>query len=243
MNGQVIALGDSFSCGQGVGLHVPPAQTWVGRLATALDAELVCLAQAGATVAAVRRRQLPRVPPGDDVATLLVGLNDVTRGGFDPAGLLVDLAAVVTGLRTAGHRVLLGRLRDPCLMLPLATPLRRWIGARVDAVNQAVDRAATGDPGVSVLDLGTLPDLHSRAAWDTDRLHPSPWGNACIAAAAAAVLTAPVPVPTVDVPAPPRVHQEAYWALRHGLPWALGKASPAGRYLMRQGLVGGVTRR
>ncbi|MDX6217238.1 MAG: hypothetical protein QOG99_2822, partial [Frankiales bacterium] len=32
----LLALGDSFTCGEGVGVRVPLASTWAGVLATAL---------------------------------------------------------------------------------------------------------------------------------------------------------------------------------------------------------------
>ena len=67
----VVALGDSLTCGEGVGVRVRPEDTWVALLARALPAgRLVRLAVPGARVADVRCGQLPLVPGGVDVATL-----------------------------------------------------------------------------------------------------------------------------------------------------------------------------
>lgn len=53
-------LGDSFSCGEGVGLDIRPVQTWTALLCQALPgSRLANLSTAGARVRDVRRIQLP----------------------------------------------------------------------------------------------------------------------------------------------------------------------------------------
>ncbi|WP_336033318.1 GDSL-type esterase/lipase family protein [Geodermatophilus sp. FMUSA9-8] len=221
---RIAALGDSTSCGEGVGVRVPVARTWPAVLAAAVPgARLTLLARAGARVRDVRAGQLAAAVAGaPDVATVLAGLNDVARSDLDPAALADDLGAVVSGLRAAGAVVVLGRLHDPGRVLPLPAGVRAAVRGRVGAVNAAVD-AAAADPGVLVLDLAAVPSVTDRRAWDVDRLHPTAALHARIAAAAGALLTAaglpvrvPDPPPLPPTPGPAR---ELAWAARHGLPW------------------------
>jgi len=180
----VAALGDSLTCGEGVGVRVVPTITWVGLLAGALpNGRLVRLARAGARARDVRLRQLPELPDQVDVVTLLVGLNGVARAGFDAAAVRADLLAVVAALRTLDAEVLLARLHDPVALLPLPPRVAGAARVRVAAVNAAVDVAASW-PGVRVLDLALVSALSQPGGWSVDRVHPSAAGHHGIAAAA-----------------------------------------------------------
>lgn len=246
---QVVSLGDSFSCGEGVGVRVPLRTTWVGVLAAGLaGGRLRPLAAPGSVVADVRVRQLPlALAAAPRLATVLAGLNDVIRAGFDAASVRSDLRAVVGGLRAGGATVLVARLHDPTHQLPLPGALRRAVRERVAAVNGAIDDVAAGDLGVHVLDLLALPALRERASWAVDRLHPSPLGHLRMATAALELLDragfAATPPPR---PAPQgqsvRIRDEARWLVRHGLPWfaAHGRqvGVPAARMAVRQARLG-----
>ncbi|MQA34487.1 GDSL-type esterase/lipase family protein [Modestobacter roseus] len=232
----VAALGDSLTCGEGVGLRIEPAATWVGQVAAALPgAQLVPLAVAGARVADVRDRQLARldetVAGGPDLATLLVGLNDVARSGFDADSVGAGVFGVVAALRGRGAEVLVGRLHDPAAVLRLRGPLATAVRRRTAAVNAAVD-AAGALPGVHVVDLAGVPALAAGAGWAVDRVHPSRTGHQGLAVAAAGVLrTAGWDLPPLREPDPgrgPTVAAQAWWAVRHGLPYALGHARELG---------------
>ena len=220
---RIVALGDSTSCGQGVGLRVPSASTWPARLAAATPgAELVPLAVPGARLMDVRERQLDvAVGCRADVVTLLIGLNDVARGGFDPQAFAAGLTEVVAVLQDSAALVVLGRLHDPAAVLPLPQRLRETLHMRTAAVNRAVD-ACSGE-GVLLMDLARLPGLRMRRMWDVDRAHPNVAGHALIAEAAARTLRAagcrvgPVRQPCMP-PAPGRL-REVQWVLRHGVPW------------------------
>lgn len=221
---RVAALGDSLSCGEGVGLQVPLARTWPALLCgTVPGAQLLSLAVAGSRVRDVRATQLPAaVRARPQLATVLVGLNDVSRGGFCADGFRADLQAVVGELRDAGVTVLLGRLHDPCRHLVLPARLRQRVRERIAAVNRAVDAAADGP--VHVLDLDRVPALRLRRAWAVDRLHPTAAAHGLLAQAAADLLRRngfrmgrP---PAEPLPRrPPGAPQEAWWLARHALPW------------------------
>lgn len=220
----VAALGDSTSCGEGIGLRIPLERTWPALLTAAIPGgELLPLAAPGAQVREVLSSQVPRAIDGAPaLITLLIGLNDVWRSGFRPASYAADLHAVLRLLMPTGATVLLGRLHDPCQQLPVPGRLRRSVRERIAAINDVVDEAAEA-PHVLMLDLGTIAGLRLRSAWDLDRLHPGSAGHAFIAQRAAHVLRSdglPVgQIRPVAVPPPPGRVQEGRWLARAGLPW------------------------
>jgi lysophospholipase L1-like esterase len=219
---RLVALGDSFSCGEGVGVRVPHDKTWTALLAAALPgASFSTYAAPGARIRDVRHQQLPQVTSAT-VATVLVGLNDVARSGFDAATVHRDLVSVVEQLGGSADIVLLGRLHDPARMLRLPALMRRLALERVAVVNAAVDEAVHL-PRVHVLDLEQVEALHSPAAWAVDRLHPAAAGHAALALAAAVVLGAAgvtvqaiAPVALTDAAS----HRERMlWLAGHGGPY------------------------
>ncbi|MGY1604067.1 GDSL-type esterase/lipase family protein [Geodermatophilus sp. SYSU D00815] len=235
----VAALGDSFTCGEGVGVRVDPAATWVALVAGALPGgRLLRLAEPGARVTDVRTRQLPRVPGRVDVATLLVGLNDVGRSGWTP-DVVGELRALVAGLRGRADVVLLGRLHDPAAQLPLPAGVARTTRARLALLNAAVDELGART-GVCVLDLGRVPALAHRGGWAVDRIHPAAAGHRGMAAAACAALRrSGWPAASVDpgpVPRGPSRRARARWAVRHGLPYAAGHLRDVGAPLLSAAL-------
>lgn len=221
----VAALGDGFTCGQGVGVRVAPSATWVAVLADALPgSRLLRLAVPGARVADVRHRQVGVLPDHVDVTTLLVGLNDVARRGWDAAAVAADLLAVVAELRSRADDVLLGRLHDAAALLPLPAAVARVARHRIAVVNAAVDEAGSWS-GVRVLDLARVPALRRPGGWSEDGIHPGLAGHLGLAAAAAGVLRSSgrldvAPMPDVGVPRGPSFQARCRWAVRHALPYA-----------------------
>lgn len=211
----LVALGDSLSCGEGVGVRVPIDRTWPALLADALGASYTCLARPGARVRDVSGEQLePALAAQPQVVTLLVGFNDVLRSST------CDLGQELTGLlrRLRGPRLLVVRLHDPTELLPLPRPARAALLRRVGTLNAALDEAVAAS-GAEVLDLAGLPALRRRDAWAVDRLHPSAHGHAVIASAAVAVLgQCGPPVRTGGTAASGRLAELA-WLTRHGLPY------------------------
>ena len=216
----LLALGDSFTCGEGVGVHVPLASTWAGVLATALGLEHRSLAVAGSRVRDVVSGQLPAAGEAA-VSTLIVGLNDVARSGF-------DATAVREGLRTAVHHVadladivVVGRLHDPSRMLWMPPPMRSLVRRRLEQLNAAVDEAGER-PGVVVVDLAAVPELQHPAGWAVDRVHPSVTGHRALARAAAAALGHDLPT-AEDVGRAPGLARRVVWSTRHGAPYLAGQ--------------------
>lgn len=210
----LIALGDSTSCGEGVGVRVPHEQTWPVLLGRRLGLDVHAAARPGARVRDLAG-QLEGSPRGV-LATLLIGSNDVIR----PTGTPLDeeLSGVLDALGSQVERVAVLRLHDPTRLLPIAGPLRSFVVRRVAAVNAALDRAVRDRPGVVVVDLDRVVGLRHRSAWAVDRLHPSPHGHAVVATAVARALGSWLPAPVPPVAAPGLV-AEAAWLVRHGLPW------------------------
>ena len=228
MRPKLVALGDSISCGEGVGVGVDIADAWVGVLARSLDADLDVLATPGVRTSHVREIQLPAaVARRATYATLLIGLNDMVAARFDATLVRDDIITTVRELRGSGAAVVLARLHDPMALIPTPGWVRRRFTERIDVINSAVDEARA--PGVYVVDLGCIPALRTRGAWSLDRVHPGLTGHRAIAAAAVTALTsggAHVPSP-ITTPIVLHTHSrlaEIRWLAQHGAPYLARKA-------------------
>ncbi len=215
----VVALGDSITSGEGVGIDTPPEATWAALLARQLAASgFHNLARAGARLVHVRAEQLPLARDlRPQLATVCVGLNDIVKTGCEQARIAEDLGALTEGLRSTGAHVVLTRLHDPAAVFRMPRGLAAQIGNRVRVLNDAVDAAAADDPGVTVVDLASLQA--QRACWAVDRVHPSPWGQRVLFERAAGRLGLAVPYTGLEPPRPPSGLAHARWLVRCGAPW------------------------
>lgn len=245
---RVVALGDSLSCGEGVGINTGPLETWVALLTAAVpEGELTQLAVAGAGIAQVRREQLPRaVRARPDIATVLVGLNDSIRLGFGIQGFRADLEVITGKLAAGGATVLLCTLHDPAVLRPLSLPPRVHgrLADRVREVNAVVRQVAAAHPRACVVDLAAIAGLRRLGAWEVDRVHPAPAGHRLIARAALDRLTgyATAPIDATLLPEPPRWPARLSWVLRCGIPWLVQHGAsvvPAAVLMSRGGSGGG----
>lgn len=241
MSTRVVAVGDSLSCGEGVGIHVAPDQTWAAQLTASIPAAgLTQLSVAGARLCDVIDHQLPQaLACRPDLATVLVGLNDIIRAGFGPDRFRADLIALVHALSATGATVLVATLHDPgwTRPVPLTPRLRRHLGERVAIVNDAVRDAVRdlADGRIRLLDVARIGDLCHLGAWEVDRVHPSPAGHRLIAAAAVQALhgtdlPTPAPLPRHPMPLPAGRLARASWILTCGIPWLVqhgGRVAPA----------------
>lgn len=237
-----VAIGDSST----EGLDDPDGaggwRGWADRLAEQLavafpEVTYANLAVRGRLAGRVRAEQLPAaLALRPDLATIVAGMNDVLRPGFDAERVAGEVEAMQAALVAVGATVLSWTLPDPVPVMPLARPLRR----RVLALNDAL-RAAAARTGTILVDFGRHPVTSDPRFWSDDRLHANAAGHARIAAALADALGLPgsdgswvQPLPTAPRRRPHQVAvAEAAWVRRHLAPWVgrrmRGRSSGDGR--------------
>jgi lysophospholipase L1-like esterase len=219
------ALGDSLTEGVGDPDRRGGLRGWADRLAEAMamaepNLAYVNLARRGLPAGEVLRAQLePALAFRPDLASVLVGMNDLLEPRFDPVGFERELAAIVGPLRNRGALVLTATFPDVTLFSPLPKRFLAGIRARLHAASEAV-RSVTKRHDALLLDLEALPEARQRQVMSVDRLHPSPKGHVLLATAFAGVLEehAGVPIPRpqgTDLAG--RAHQLA-WLLREFRP-------------------------
>ena len=226
-----VALGDSTTEGLGDRVHSGRWRGWAALLAAAVGTEsFTNLAVGGATAADVRATQLPAaLAAAPQLASVLVGGNDVLRGNFDAGRSAAHLEATVAALRAAGAAVITARLPDPSRLVRLPGPLSRPLVARVSVLNEAIDGIAATYRTVH-LDPGAEPAAYHRLMWMVDRIHLSERGHRRLARLAAAALlaagweVAQPPSPEPDgVPTGPI--DDAWWLATRGTGWLAARGT------------------
>ncbi|TMR23103.1 SGNH/GDSL hydrolase family protein [Nonomuraea turkmeniaca] len=241
-----VALGDSQTEGLGDGDDVRGHRGWADRVAEHLaraNPELLYanLAVRGRRAAQIRDEQLPAaLELRPDLATVMAGMNDVTRPGFDPAavaGVVEDMFAALTG---AGAHVVTVTFPDISRITPLARPLV----PRLLDFNDRI-RTAAARHGVTLIDTFPLAYIADARMWSFDRLHASPAGHARFADAVAHALGLPgsddtwmAPLPPLPTPPAWRLAAtEARWLAAYLGPWfgrrLRGRSSGDGRTAKR----------
>jgi lysophospholipase L1-like esterase len=234
-----VALGDSITLGMGD--PVPDGTGWRGWAALLADGlrEPVIhnLATTGAQTHHVEGVQLPAaLALRPDFASVVVGVNDTLRGGFNPARLGASFARTVEALTAAGTVVLTMRLPDPGQMLGIPSGLARPLGKRIRLVNAELD-AVAARYGTLHFDAASDPDTYDRRNWSVDRLHPNERGHRLIAcrfwdaleAAGHMVGTRPDPRPSSP---PPTRREEVTWMATRGTAWLLRRSVDLVPYLL-----------
>jgi lysophospholipase L1-like esterase len=253
-----VALGDSITVGMGdpapgaPGGHAGPAwRGWPALLATGLkEPALYNLATLGALTADVERDQLPiALGLRPDIVSVIAGLNDTLRGGFDPARVGASIARTVGPLKAAGAEVLTMRLPDPGKMFGLPNALARPLARRMRAVNEAVDDVARRF-GTLHFDAAADPRTYERRNWSVDRLHPNERGHRLIACCfydkldniGYPLTTRPETEPSSP---PPTRRAEFGWMATKGTAWVLRRSTDLIPHLLamavREWLAGPVT--
>ncbi|HSK21950.1 MAG TPA: SGNH/GDSL hydrolase family protein [Egicoccus sp.] len=204
---------------------------WADRLAEHVDRaqdgalEYANLAVRGRTTAAIRAEQLvPALELRPDLVTVVAGVNDLLRPGFDVWTFTRDLHAMQAAFVHEGATVLTFTMPDLSPVLPLARPLR----GRLVAMNDGI-RRATVRSGALLLDLAAHPVATDPRLWSEDRLHANSLGHERIAAALAHRLGLPDATDAWQQPlpsAPPRrrgevAATELAWMRTHLGPWVL----------------------
>lgn len=238
---RIVTLGDSISIGMGDPAPDGPKGGWRGwarLLADGLpDPELHNLSVLGAQAKHVERDQLPAaLALKPDIATVVVGINDTLRAGFDPERTGQAFARTVGALRASGAAVLTMRLPDPGRMFGLPEALARPLSRRMRGVNAELDRVASHF-GTLHWDATSDPETYDRRNWSVDRLHPNERGHRLIACrfwdslAAAGYELAERPDPTPTSP-PPSKGTEVIWMATKGTKWFLRRSVDLIPYLL-----------
>lgn len=241
-----VAIGDSQTEGVGDGDEQRGHRGWADRLAERLaqltpDLEYANLAVRGRQITGVRAEQLEsalRMEP--DLATVVAGLNDVIRPGYDADAVATDLDAVIGALAGSGTRVATLTYPDIGEIAPLARRFRPRLVALNARVREVADRH-----GAVVVETDRHPVCADRRIWSTDRLHLNPLGHARLSAGFAQALDLPgsddswtYPLPETRATTLPRfVADELRWAGAFLAPWAwrrlTGRSSGDGRSAKR----------
>jgi lysophospholipase L1-like esterase len=229
-----VALGDSITLGVGDPVLADGRRAWRGWAALLAEGlrepSLHVLASCGAQATDVERDQLPAaLQLRPDVASVIVGVNDTLRAGFDPHRVAASAAHTIGALRAAGAQVLTMRLPDPGQMLGLPGPLARPLARRAHEVNAIIDEVAARFGTLHYDAPGDAATL-DRRMWAVDRLHPSERGHRLMAGrfydllVAAGVPAGPRPDPEPSSPPPSRV-AEIGWLATKGTAWVLRRST------------------
>src|SRR6202035_3939702 len=192
--------------------------------------ELHNLAVIGAQAKHVERDQLPNaLLLRPHVASVVVGINDTLRAGFDPVRTGQATARTVAALTAGGATVITMRLPDPAQMFGLPSALARPLSRRMRAVNAELDRIAA-HYGTMHWDASTDPETYDRRNWSVDRLHPNERGHRLIARSFHGLLAAaghqlgPTPDAEPASPPPTRLAQVT-WMATMGTGWVLRRST------------------
>jgi lysophospholipase L1-like esterase len=238
---RIVTLGDSITIGMGDPAPEGPQGGWRGwarLLAEGLpDPEFHNLSVLGAQAKHVERDQLPvALALRPDIATVVVGINDTLRAGFDPERTGRAFARTVGALRASGAEVLTMRLPDPGRMFGLPDAVGRPLSRRMRGVNAELDRVAVHF-GTLHWDATNDPETYDRRNWSVDRLHPNERGHRLIACrfwdalAAAGYELGQRPDPTPASP-PPTKRNEVIWMATKGTKWFLRRSVDLIPYLL-----------
>ncbi|MES5817726.1 SGNH/GDSL hydrolase family protein [Streptomyces sp. RG80] len=246
-----VALGDSQTEGCGDGDDAAGLRGWADRLAEQLarhtpELRYANLAVRGRLAGQVRAEQLaPALALRPDLATVVAGVNDLLRSGFDADEVAGHLEAMFAALTAQGARVATVTFPDVARITPLARPLRPRVLALNDRIRQAAARH-----GVVVAETSHHPVVTDPRLWSADRLHASPLGHARIAAAVADALglpgsddswTLPLPADRRTASGLRTVGGELRWAGTFLGPWLVrrvrGRSSGDGRRAKRPELL------
>jgi lysophospholipase L1-like esterase len=121
-----------------------------------------------------------------DLVTVVAGVNDALRPGFDADEVAGHLGAMFAALTAQGAVVATVTFPDVARITPLARPF----SGRIAALNDRI-RAGAERHGVIVAETARHPVVTDPRLWSTDRLHASPLGHHRIADALADALELP----------------------------------------------------
>lgn len=241
-----VALGDSQTEGLNDGDETSGYRGWADRLAALLavaSPELLYanLAVRGKLAGEVRASQLKAALALEpDLVTVMAGMNDLIRPGFDAGKVVAELEAMYAELAGSGARVVTFTFPDIAQIAPLVRRLRPRVLDLNDRIRDAASRH-----GVLVVDTFPHAVTCDARMWSSDRIHAGPLGHELIARAVAEAIGLPGsdrswadPLPTLPPAASwRRAAVELAWAGSFLGPWLLrrlrGKSSGDGRVAKR----------
>ncbi len=224
-----VAVGDSSTEGlddpDGVGGY----RGWADRLAEHVAAaspglHYANLAVRGRSAGEIRATQLaPAMAMRPDLATVVAGMNDLLRSGWDAKRVAGEVGAMVSGLRSVGATVITFTIPDVSRRMRLG----RTLTEKTAALNVEIEKIAR-ETGAVLLDLATYELAGDPRMWAVDRIHGNPEGHARIAAALAHLLELPGATGgslTEALPTEPRrrrdlLVEDLSWVARFVAPWA-----------------------
>jgi len=239
-----VAVGDSQT--EGVGDPYPDGteRGWADRFARSLEERdpglmYANLAIRGRRIAEVREEQLePALALEPDLVSLIAGLNDMIRPGFDLDTTIGHMDAMQSAFREAGATVLTITYPDPEGLAPIGRLLRE----KTFTFNQALREVAEKN-GALLLDLETTPIGADPRIWCDDRLHLNAEGHRRLSIGMASLIGAEGEDWLTALPplqGPGRLSKAATdlrWAWAFLVPWIgrriTGRSSGDGRFAKR----------
>ena len=229
MNGrwtQFVALGDSLTEGVGAFDASGKPRGWADRFAEEIarrqgELHYANLAVRGRTTAEVVAGQLrPAIALAPDLASVVVGMNDLIRPKVNLMRLGQLFEHLVGTLTRHGALVITATLPDPGLVTPLPALVRRRFAARLRRYNDQVFETAERY-GATCLDLAECA-ARDVAGWSADRLHPGSYGHQRIAEEFVYLLTGVRPEPSMPpaaVAIAGGVGEQLRWFWTEVCPW------------------------
>ncbi|PZU45878.1 MAG: glycosyl transferase [Microbacterium sp.] len=223
---RVVALGDSITEGLCDTSRMPEGQYrgWADRLAMLLaqrsstPIRYANLAVRSRRVADLVTEQLPTaLALRPDLASILIGANDLVRLHVDPDELAAQVDGVVAALRDAGSDVL---LVTPFLPSRYASVLLQRRFARFAALLREIAERR----GARLLDLARDEAIGELDKWAPDKVHLSSRGHRFVAYRAAEAIGMPDAEAVGELDAALHADDdrpvEGSWFVRDVLPWA-----------------------
>jgi lysophospholipase L1-like esterase len=162
----------------------------------------------------------PAIALRPDLASVVVGMNDLIRPAMNLNRVCRLFDHLVTSLVDAGAVVLTATLPNPGAVVPLPGLVRRRFGERLDRFNDHV-RGTAERYGTICVDLADRA-VRDIAGWSEDRLHPGPYGHQLVADEFLDVLTGVRSGVRMERP----VWNETTDGVREQLRWFVNSAGP-----------------
>ncbi|MFL6142838.1 MAG: SGNH/GDSL hydrolase family protein [Labedaea sp.] len=223
---QFVAMGDSLTEGIGDYDGGGRPRGWADRFAEEIarrqgGLHYANLAVRGRLTADVVTGQLgPAMALRPDLASVIVGMNDLIRPAVNLAAVCELFDHLVASMTGIGAVVLTATLPNPGAVVPLPSLVRRRFANRLAGFNEHVRHSAKRHGAVCV-DLADRA-VRDIAGWSEDRLHPGPYGHQLVADEFLDLLTGTRSGVVVERPA----WNETTDGLREQVRWYVNSAGP-----------------